>query len=60
MTKTTIYPPGDKIQKAVREFSELLEENPENDRQKLLEKVVKKFDLSPKECDFLERHFKNE
>ncbi|MCP4341571.1 MAG: hypothetical protein GY799_22495 [Desulfobulbaceae bacterium] len=60
MTKTTIHPPGDKIQKAVREFSELLEENPENDRQKLLEKVVKKFDLSPKECDFLERHFKNE
>lgn len=60
MTKTTIHPPGDKIQKAVREFSELLEGNPENDRQKLLEKVVKKFDLSPKECDFLERHFKNE
>ena len=60
MTKTTIYPPGDKIQKAVREFSELLEENPENDRRKLLEKVVKKFDLSPKDCDFLERHFKNE
>jgi hypothetical protein len=60
MTKMTIHPPGDKIQKAVREFSELLEENPENDRQKLLEKVVKKFDLSPKECDFLERHFKNE
>ncbi len=60
MTKTTIHPPGDKIQKAVREFSELLEENPENDRRKLLEKVVKKFDLSPKDCDFLERHFKNE
>lgn len=60
MTKTTIYPPGDKIQKAVREFSELLEKNPENDRRKLLEKVVKKFDLSPKDCNFLERHFKNE
>ena len=60
MTKTTIYPPGDKIQKAVREFSELLEEYPENDRRKLLEKVIKKFDLSPKDCDFLERHFKNE
>ncbi len=60
MTKTTIHPPGDKIQKAVREFSELLEENLETDRQKLLEKVVKKFDLSPKDCDFLERHFKNE
>lgn len=60
MTKTTIHPPGDKIQKAVREFSELLEKNQEKDRRKLLEKVVRKFDLSPKECDFLERHFKNE
>lgn len=60
MPKTTIHPPGDKIQKAIREFSELLEEKPEIDRRKLLEKVVKKFDLSPKDCDFLERHFKKE
>lgn len=50
----------DKIQKAIKEFSELLEEKPEIDRRKLLEKVVKKFDLSPKECDFLERNFKRE
>ncbi len=58
MPKTTIHPPGEKIQKAIREFSELLVEKPEIDRSKLLEKVVRKFDLSPKECDFLERHFK--
>ena len=58
MPKTTIYPPGDKIQKAIREFSELLGENPDTERWKLLETVVKRFDLSPKECDFLERHFK--
>jgi len=58
MPKTTIHPPGDKIQKAIREFSELLEKNPDSERWKLIEKVVKMFDLSPKECDFLERHFK--
>jgi hypothetical protein len=58
MTKTTIHPPGEKIQKAIKEFSVLLEEKPEIERWKLLEKVVKQFDLSPKECDFLERHFK--
>ena len=58
MPKTTIHPPGDKMQKAIKEFSQLLEENPEIERWKLLEKVVKNFDLSPKECDFLERHFK--
>lgn len=60
MPKTTIHPPGDKLQKAIKEFSELVEENPGLERWKLLEKVVKKFDLSPKECDFLERHLKNE
>ena len=58
MPKTTIHPPGDKMQKAIKEFSQLLEENPEIERWKLLEKVVKNFDLSPKESDFLERHFK--
>ena len=59
MPKTTIHPPGEKIQKAVREFSELLDEKPEIDRRKLLEKVAQKHDLSPKDCNFLERHFKN-
>ncbi len=58
MPKTTIHPPGEKIQKAIREFSELLNEKPEIERWKLLENVIKKFDLSPKDCDFLERHFK--
>lgn len=57
MPKTTIHPPGDKMQKALREFSALLEEKPEMDRRKLLEKIVIKYDLSPKECDFFERHF---
>ncbi|WP_205747232.1 hypothetical protein [Desulfopila sp. IMCC35006] len=48
------------MQKAIKEFSELVEEKPETARWKLLEKVVKKFDLSPKECEFLERHCKRE
>lgn len=60
MPKTTIHPPGDKIQKAIKELSELLEEKPEMERWRLLEKVVIKFDLSPKECDFLQRHFTTE
>ena len=60
MPKTTIHPPGDKMQKAIKEFSQLLEEKPEIERRRLLEKVVIKFDLSPKECEFLERHFTKE
>jgi len=58
MPKTTIHPPGEKIQKAIRELSELLADKPDVERWKLLEKVVRKFDLSPKDCDFIERHFK--
>jgi hypothetical protein len=60
MPKTTIHPPGEMLQKAIKEFSALLEEHPETDRWKLLERVVKQFDLSPKDCNFLERHFKKE
>jgi len=58
MPKTSIHPPGDKLQKAIKEFSELLTEKPDVQRSKLLEKVVIKYDLSPKDSDFLERHFK--
>jgi hypothetical protein len=60
MPKSTIHPPGEKIQKAIKEFSELLTEKPECKRGKLLEDIARRFDLSPKECDFLERHFKKE
>ncbi len=58
--KRQSIPLGDKLQKALQEFSELVKENQDVERWKLLEKVVIKFDLSPKECDFLERHFKEE
>lgn len=58
MPKTTIHPPGDKMKKAILELSELLAAKPEKNRRQLLEKVAIKFDLSPNECAFLERHFK--
>lgn len=60
MPKTTIHPPGDKMKKAIQELSELLRTKPEKSRRQLLERVAIKFDLSPNECDFLERHFKEE
>jgi hypothetical protein len=58
MPKNTIHPPGDKMKKAILELSELLTHNPEKKRQQLLEQVAIKFDLSPNECAFLGRHFK--
>ena len=60
MPKDTIHPSGDKIKKAIKEFSELLAKKPGKNRRKLLQEVAMKFDLSPNECAFLERHFQDE
>jgi len=57
MPESTIYPPGDKLQKAIKEFSELLQEKPEKTRRQLLHEVELQYDLSPKDCEFLNRHF---
>lgn len=51
--------PGDKLRKAIEEFSELLKFTNKS-RAELLEQVSRKFDLSPLECDFLLRHLKND
>lgn len=57
MPTHTIHPPGDKMKKAIQELSELLTCKPEKKRRQLLQEVAIKFDLSPNECAFLERHF---
>jgi hypothetical protein len=44
------------MKKAVCAFSELLREHPEKSRVFLLHQVEIKFDLSPKECEFLNNH----
>jgi hypothetical protein len=49
--------PGDKLKKALKTFSELLEKHPEKSRRDLLHEVETRFDLSPKECEFLNKHF---
>lgn len=48
--------PGDKMKKAICAFSELLQQHPEKNRASLLHQVEIKFDLSPKECEFLDAH----
>ena len=44
---------GDKMKKAVCAFSELIQLHPEKSRSSLLSQVEIQFDLSPKECEFL-------
>ena len=49
--------PGDKIKKALTLLAQKLEVNPDADRKKLLNEVEIRFDLTPKECEFLHRNF---
>lgn len=55
-----IHVPGEKTKKAIEEFSELLLSFPEKSRWELLQEVELKFDLSPQECEFLNKHFSKE
>jgi hypothetical protein len=55
----TLMPEGEEIQKAIKWVSENLEEKREQSLQKLVEKAVFKFDLSPVDAEFLMSFFKN-
>jgi hypothetical protein len=55
----TIMPEGEEIQRAIKWVSQNLEEKKEQSLQKLVEKAVFKFDLSPVDTEFLMSFFKN-
>ncbi len=48
---------GDKKKQALTELAELTKNHPEKSRQQLLQQVETKYDLTPKECDFLNKNF---
>lgn len=48
-----VMPEGDAIRKAVKWISAELDEHPDHSAQKLVHEAVLRFDLSPKETDFL-------
>lgn len=54
----TIMPEGEDIQKAIKWVSMNLEEKADQPLQKLVEKAVFKFDLSPVDTEFLIGFFK--
>ncbi len=60
MPDYAMHPSGDKMKKAIKEFSELLLESQEKNRWQLLQQVELKYDLSPQECEFLNSHFSQE
>ncbi|MBU0960826.1 MAG: hypothetical protein KKH60_04810 [Proteobacteria bacterium] len=48
---------GDKKKHALAELADLLKKHPEKTRKSLLQEVQIKFDLTPKECEFLNKNF---
>lgn len=52
---TTIQPEGEEIRKAVKWISEMRQEEPGTPIGKLIDAACMKFDLSPKEAEYLSR-----
>ena len=50
----------DKMKKAILSFSEMCLQHPEKKRIELLREIEFRFDLSPRECEFLDKHFSAE
>ena len=48
-------PQGDKIRKAVHWISETIREHPEKSRVAIIKDAEIRFDLTPRECSFLEQ-----
>jgi hypothetical protein len=56
---STIMPEAENVQKAIKWISSNIEENGSQPLHKLVESAVFKFDLSPKDTDFLMGFFRN-
>jgi len=52
-----IQPSGDKLKKTILWISEMVQSHPEKNRRQIISEAEIRFDLSPKECDFLQRKF---
>jgi len=53
----SILPEGEQLRKAVKWISDQRTEHPESSLFSLIEKACLKFDLTPKDGEFLMRHF---
>ncbi len=55
---TGVMPEGDALRKAVKWISAELNEHPDKSVQKLVHEAVQRFDLSPKDSEFLFSFYK--
>ena len=56
---TTVMPDSENVQKAIKWIAASLEENSTQPMHMIIEKAVFKFDLSPKDTEFLMGFFRN-
>ena len=52
-----VLPEGEKLRKTIRWISDMIQEHPEKTRHEILLEAEMRFDLSPKECEFLNTNF---
>lgn len=57
MCADTIQPHGEKIRQAVKWMSDTIKEHPERSRREIIQEAELRFDLSPSECEFLNKKF---
>lgn len=50
--------PGDTLRKAIQEYCELHQKDTDLPHEKLMQAVAVKFDLSPLQCEFLDKQLK--
>ena len=57
MGEEGLQPQGERLRKAVRWISEMCKEHPERSRREIVLEAEQRFDLTPKECQFLNEKF---
>jgi hypothetical protein len=58
-TMSTILPESEALRKAIKWISEQIQTHPENKLQKLVMEAITRFDLSPKDSDFLMEFYRS-
>ena len=58
-TADEILPSGDKMKKTLCWISEMKKAHPGKTRQQIILEAEIRFDLSPKECDFIDRNLRH-
>jgi hypothetical protein len=60
MTALPTQLPGERVKKALVAYCEMKAKHPERDQRSLLQMVETRFDLTPLECEFLNRQILEE